>query len=150
MNRTQILVITLSNHKIHICYLGTQYFFRQYKRITYYTIQNFGWREGLMLVLTGFTGGIFTAIAGSGVDICSFSVLTLLFRLKFCNNILCCRAVVVTQLSERSLPTPEVCSSNPVIGELLYRIFVYCQLYWKDEKKKKRPGMAQLKKHFML
>jgi hypothetical protein len=30
--------------------------------------------------LTGFIGGIFTAIAGSGVDICSFSILSLLFR----------------------------------------------------------------------
>jgi hypothetical protein len=53
---------------------------RQYKRVTYYTIQNFGVWEGLILVMTGFTGGIFTAIAGSGVDICSFSVLSLLFR----------------------------------------------------------------------
>eukprot|EP00997_Jenningsia_sp_PLL12_P007194 NODE_3806_length_729_cov_145.489706_g3208_i0.p1 GENE.NODE_3806_length_729_cov_145.489706_g3208_i0~~NODE_3806_length_729_cov_145.489706_g3208_i0.p1 ORF type:complete len:213 (+),score=42.29 NODE_3806_length_729_cov_145.489706_g3208_i0:27-641(+) len=32
------------------------------------------------LILTGFIGGIFSAISGSGIDICSFSVLTLLFR----------------------------------------------------------------------
>ena len=44
-------------------------------------------------------------------------------------------AVVVTQLVERSLPTPEVHGSNPVIGKLLYGTFVHCQLYWKDENK---------------
>ena len=50
------------------------------------------------------------------------------------------RAVAVVQLAEQSLLTPEVCSSNHVIG------IVYCQLYWKDETKEKRPGMAHLKK----
>ena len=38
-------------------------------------------------------------------------------------------AVVVAQLVERSLPTPEVLGSNPVIGKLLYRTLVYCQLF---------------------
>ena len=33
------------------------------------------------------------------------------------------RAVVVAQLVERSLPTPEIRSSNPVTGVLLYRTF---------------------------
>jgi hypothetical protein len=33
-----------------------------------------------MLFMTGFIGGIFTAIAGSGVDICSTAILSLLFR----------------------------------------------------------------------
>ena len=46
-------------------------------------------------------------------------------------------AVVVVQLVERSLPTAEVRGSNPVIGKLLYRTFIYCQLYWKDENKEK-------------
>lgn len=55
---------------------------RQYKRVTYYQIQNFGIYEALTLTVTGFIGGIFTAIAGSGVDICSFSLLTLLFRVS--------------------------------------------------------------------
>ena len=50
--------------------------------------------------------------------------------------------VVVVQLVERSLPTPEVRGSNPVIG----KICMYYQLYWKDENKEKRPGMAQFKK----
>ena len=35
-----------------------------------------------MLFVTGFVGGIFTSFAGSGLDICSFSVLTLLFRVS--------------------------------------------------------------------
>ena len=30
----------------------------------------------------GFIGGNFSALAGSGVDICSFSVLSLLFRIS--------------------------------------------------------------------
>ena len=38
-------------------------------------------------------------------------------------------AVVVAQLVEWSLPTPEVRCSKPVIGKLLSRTFVYCQLY---------------------
>ena len=44
-------------------------------------------------------------------------------------------AVVVAQLVNLSLPTPEVRSSKPVIGKFLYGTFVYCQLYWKDENK---------------
>ena len=47
--------------------------------------------------------------------------------------------VVVAQLVERSLPIPEVRGSNPVIGKI-YWIFVYCQLYWKDENKEKEAG----------
>ena len=41
--------------------------------------------------------------------------------------------VVLAQLVERSIPTPEVRGSNPVIG----KICVYYQLYWKDENKEK-------------
>ena len=33
-------------------------------------------------MILGFIGGNFSALAGSGVDICSFSVLTLLFRIS--------------------------------------------------------------------
>ena len=43
----------------------------------------------------------------------------------------------VAQLVEWSIPAPEVHSSNPVIGKLLYRTFVYGQLFWKDENKEK-------------
>ena len=38
------------------------------------------------------------------------------------------RAVVVVQLEERSLSTPGIRGSNPVIGKKMY-----CQLYLKDE-----------------
>ena len=38
------------------------------------------------------------------------------------------RAMVVAQLVKRSLPTPEVRSSNPVIGKLLHWTFI-CLLY---------------------
>ena len=56
-------------------------------------------------------------------------------------------AVVVAQLAEQSLPTPEICGSNPDIGNKnIVNIFI-CQLQSrKDKIKKKRPGMAQLKK----
>ena len=47
--------------------------------------------------------------------------------------------VVVAQLVERSLPTPEVRSSNPVISKM-YMEQCYCQLYWKDENKEKESG----------
>ena len=57
-----------------------KYVFREYKRKTYDQIQNFSVWKAIALILTGFVGGIFTAIAGSGVDICSFSILSLLFR----------------------------------------------------------------------
>ena len=39
----------------------------------------FNWKRFALLV-TGFIGGMCTAISGSGIDICAFSVLTLLFR----------------------------------------------------------------------
>ncbi len=39
------------------------------------------WRA-FVLVGTGFLGGIFSAMSGSGIDICSFAVLALLFRVS--------------------------------------------------------------------
>ena len=50
-------------------------------------------------------------------------------------------ALVVTQLVERSLPTPEVHGSNPVIGKFLCATFVYYQLYFIEKTKinNKRP-----------
>ena len=55
---------------------------RYHKRKTYKTIPDLKLWKMLVLLLTGFIGGIFSAIAGSGVDICSFSILTLLFRIS--------------------------------------------------------------------
>ena len=55
---------------------------RYHKRKTFKIIPEFkAWKAGV-LVFTGFFGGIFTSVAGSGVDICSFSILTLLFRVS--------------------------------------------------------------------
>ena len=53
-------------------------------------------------------------------------------------------AVVVAQLVERSLLTPEIRGSNPDIGKVLS---TNCTIE-KTKIKKKRPGMAQLKKKF--
>lgn len=36
--------------------------------------------NSIVLLFTGFIGGIFSSVAGSGIDICSFAILTLLFR----------------------------------------------------------------------
>jgi len=55
---------------------------REHKRKTYNSIRNFGIWQGVALLFTGFFGGIFTGISGSGVDICSFSMLCLLFRVS--------------------------------------------------------------------
>eukprot|EP00095_Tigriopus_kingsejongensis_P010878 maker-scaffold86_size395752-snap-gene-1.13 protein:Tk10878 transcript:maker-scaffold86_size395752-snap-gene-1.13-mRNA-1 annotation:"Protein C15A11.4" len=55
---------------------------RQHKRKTFSCIPNFGIWQAIVLTLTGCVGGAFSAIAGSGVDICSFAILSLLFRVS--------------------------------------------------------------------
>ena len=50
--------------------------------------------------------------------------------------------VVVAQLIERSLPTPEVCCSNPVIGE----IFIELSNVLKRQNKEKEGGNGPFKK----
>ncbi|KHJ98105.1 hypothetical protein OESDEN_01915 [Oesophagostomum dentatum] len=52
----------------------------QKKRKTYPKIPDFKPWKAAVLCATGFVGGVFTAFAGSGVDICIFSMITLLFR----------------------------------------------------------------------
>ncbi|EPB71413.1 hypothetical protein ANCCEY_09496, partial [Ancylostoma ceylanicum] len=52
----------------------------QAHRKTYLIIPEFKPWKALVLICTGFVGGIFTAFTGSGVDICIFSIITLLFR----------------------------------------------------------------------
>ena len=55
-------------------------------------------------------------------------------------------AVVVAQLVEWSLPTPEICSSNPAISN-----FIHYQLCYKDKNKaKKRQVMAHVFKNNYL
>jgi len=55
---------------------------REHKRKTFDQIPKFGVWQAVALLAVGFLGGIFSAVAGSGVDICSFSVLSLLFRVS--------------------------------------------------------------------
>ena len=43
------------------------------------------------------------------------------------------RALVVAQLVDQLLLTPDICSSNPVIS----RQFIHCQLYGKHKQRKK-------------
>lgn len=45
-------------------------------------IQRLDLMKAAILVVVGFIGGIFTALVGNGLDICTFSVLTLLFRVS--------------------------------------------------------------------
>lgn len=54
----------------------------QHKRRTFSSIQDFNWWKAIVLYATGFFGGLCSAFSGSGVDICSFSMLTLLFRVS--------------------------------------------------------------------
>ena len=56
-------------------------------RHVYDSIQdwNFNFRENWRrpaILITGFVGGILSSISGSGIDICSFAVITLLFRVS--------------------------------------------------------------------
>ncbi|KHN77772.1 hypothetical protein Tcan_14503 [Toxocara canis] len=52
------------------------------KRTTFDRIQNFNALKAAILIVNGFIGGIFTGVAGSGIDVYSFSILTLLFRVN--------------------------------------------------------------------
>ncbi|VDM63852.1 unnamed protein product [Angiostrongylus costaricensis] len=54
----------------------------QGKRMTYPVIPDFKPWKAVVLIITGFIGGVFTSFAGSGVDICIFSITTLLFRVS--------------------------------------------------------------------
>lgn len=58
---------------------------RDTDRICFLNIQNYEKKKHeniLILFITGIIGGILSSISGSGIDICVFSVLTLLFRLN--------------------------------------------------------------------
>ena len=59
--------------------------------------------------------------------------------------------MVVAQLVERSLPIPEVRGLNPVIGKNLFilNICLLSTVFWKDEIKKKRLGMAHFLKELI-
>ena len=45
-------------------------------------LPNIKWQGKLVIVMTGFFGGIMTGLVGSGIDIICFSVMVLLFRLS--------------------------------------------------------------------
>uniref|UniRef100_A0A1I7U9H4 Membrane transporter protein n=1 Tax=Caenorhabditis tropicalis TaxID=1561998 RepID=A0A1I7U9H4_9PELO len=54
----------------------------QKKRPTFQKIPEFSAWKAIILFLTGVIGGVFDAFAGSGIDICMFSIVTLLFRVS--------------------------------------------------------------------
>ena len=55
---------------------------RDHKRKTFLAIPYMNWWKSLVLLFTGFLGGCFSSFAGSGIDICSFAVLCLFFRVS--------------------------------------------------------------------
>lgn len=55
---------------------------RDHKRRTFMQIPNMNAWKALVLLFIGFVGGCFSSFAGSGIDICSFSFLCLLFRVS--------------------------------------------------------------------
>ena len=56
------------------------------------------------------------------------------------------RAVVVTQLVERSLLTPEICGSNPVIGKF-YLLSILLKDLLKRRKQRKEAGNGPIQKN---
>ena len=55
----------------------------------------------------------------------------------------------MAQLVEWSLPIPEVCGSNPIIGKIyLYLTFIYCQLCIEKTKKEARNGLFKKKSNY--
>ncbi|CAI5453474.1 unnamed protein product [Caenorhabditis angaria] len=54
----------------------------QKKRATFSEIQNFSTTQAHILVIVGFVGGVLNAFAGSGIDICIFSITVLYFRVS--------------------------------------------------------------------
>ena len=54
--------------------------------------------------------------------------------------------MVVAQMEERSLLIPEGRGSNPVIGKIYNEHLFTVNCIEKTKRKKKRPGMAHLKK----
>ena len=57
-------------------------------------------------------------------------------------------AMVVAELAERSLPTPEILGLNPDIGNIL-NVFICQLLSRKDENKEKEAGNGPFKKNRM-
>ena len=55
---------------------------RYHKRKTFGIIPEFKAWKAAVLLFAGFLGGIFSAVAGSGVNICGFCILTLFFRVS--------------------------------------------------------------------
>ena len=49
---------------------------------------------------------------------------------------------MVAQLAEQSLPTPEICGSNPVLSKILYKTFIHSELL--ESRKKNMQEMGQL------
>ena len=56
-------------------------------------------------------------------------------------------AVVVAQLVERSLPTPEIAVRIPTSANFIYQLYIEIE---KTKIKKKSPGMVHLKKRYLL
>ena len=51
-------------------------------RVVHLSIQNVDVRARIVLFVAGGIGGVLSSVAGSGIDICVFAVLTLLFRVS--------------------------------------------------------------------
>ena len=97
---------------------------------TYNSIQGFNWWKALVLFSTGCVGGIFNGVVGNGLDICTFSVLTLLFRvsekiatptsvlLMALNSVVAVywRGVMLAAITQEAWEFSAVCIPSVVIG----------------------------------
>ncbi|ELU18853.1 hypothetical protein CAPTEDRAFT_64112, partial [Capitella teleta] len=103
---------------------------RNHKRPTFDKITPGSWWKVLVLVVTGAAGGVMTSFAGNGLDVATFSILTLLFRLSekiatptsvilmALNSVLgfYWRGVVMEDISEEAWAFLVVCAPVVVIG----------------------------------
>lgn len=58
------------------------YVMNRYPREFHAVVPVAGWNERRILLLTGFCGGLLSGIVGNGIDIVTFSVMVLLFRVS--------------------------------------------------------------------
>jgi len=59
----------------------TLFILNRNRRIKYKTLLLYGNRERMLLMVAGFLGGVLSGLVGSGIDIVTFSLIVLLFRI---------------------------------------------------------------------
>jgi uncharacterized membrane protein YfcA len=125
-----------------------------HKRRTFNSIPNLKPWKVVVLFFTGVVGSIFTSFAGNGLDICTFSILTLLFRvsekvatptsviLMAVNSMVgwFWREMIMQEISQESYDFFYICAGVVVVGAPLgsvlgshfHRLVLACLIYALD------------------